>query len=273
MSIQARKGPREKQRKGKGQGSQSVSIKPGSRKETCKFWKAGHCHRGKDCAFQHPEKTVSAKKEDKKKKKKKKDKKPRKRSSSRGSSGSDNSTGTESQRRKGGKSSSSNAPAAVCLLRAVVMAAVVSQGSSVLITRPPGSVAMPVLSASNTLCTDFDKTTQKTLTVLLDSKFVLMINQTFLVMLLSLLPTDDQSNPEVKGNGRPSHQIGRSTLKLFELPLKMLPLQHHTSRTLSGTSFRPCRQSVRTCATPTLVALSVLVRGHRPQCQLLRSLG
>ena len=36
------------------------------------------------------------------------------------------------------------------------MAAVVSQGSSVLITRPLGSVAMPVLSASNTMCTDFD---------------------------------------------------------------------------------------------------------------------
>ena len=148
--------------KGKGKGkdrsqSRSRSLTPGSRKETCKFWKAGHCHRGKDCAFQHPEKTVPAKKEDKKKKKKK-DKKPRKRSSSRGSSGSDNSTGSESQRKKGGKSSSSNAQAAVCLLRAVVMAAVVSQGSSVLITRPLGSVAMPVLSASNTLCTDFDNT-------------------------------------------------------------------------------------------------------------------
>ena len=147
--------------KGKGKGkdrsqSRSRSLTPGSRKETCKFWKAGHCHRGKDCAFQHPEKTVPAKKEDKKKKKK--DKKPRKRSSSRGSSGSDNSTGSESQRRKGGKSSSSNAPAAVCLLRAVVMAAVVSQGSSVLITRPLGSVATPVLSASNALCTDFDNT-------------------------------------------------------------------------------------------------------------------
>ena len=149
--------------KGKGKGkdrsqSRSRSLTPGSRKETCKFWKAGHCHRGKDCAFQHPEKTAPAKKEDKKKKKKKKDKKPRKRSSSRGSSGSENSTGSESQRRKGGKSSSSNAPAAVCLLRAVVMAAVVSQGSSVLITRPLGSVAMPVLSASNTMCTDFDNT-------------------------------------------------------------------------------------------------------------------
>ena len=149
--------------KGKGKGkdrsqSRSRSLTPGSRKETCKFWKAGHCRRGKDCAFQHPEKTVPAKKEGKKKKKKKKDKKPRKRSSSRGSSGSDNSTGSESQRRKGGKSSSSNAPAAVCLLRAVVMAAVVSQGSSVLVTRPLGSVAMPVLSASNALCTDFDNT-------------------------------------------------------------------------------------------------------------------
>ena len=141
--------------KGKGKGkdrsqSRSRSLTPGSRKETCKFWKAGHCHRGKDCAFQHPEKTVPAKKEDRKKKKKK-EKKPRKRSSSRGSSGSDNSTGSESQRRKGGKSSSSTAPAAVCLLRAVVMAAVVSQGSSVLITRPLGSVATPVLSASNTI--------------------------------------------------------------------------------------------------------------------------
>ena len=57
--------------KGKGKGkdrsqSRSRSLTPGSRKETCKFWKAGHCHRGKDCAFQHPEKTVPAKKEDKK---------------------------------------------------------------------------------------------------------------------------------------------------------------------------------------------------------------
>ena len=101
-------------------------------------------------------------------------------------------------------------------------------------------------------------TTQKTLTVLLDSKFVLMINQMFLVMLLSLLPIGGLFNPEVKGNGRLSHQIGRSTLKLFELPLKMLPLQPHTSRTLLGMSFRPCRQSVHTCATLTLVALSVL---------------
>ena len=147
--------------KGKGKGkdrsqSRSRSLTPGSRKETCKFWKAGHCHRGKDCAFQHPEKTVPAKKEDRKKKKKKKEKKPRKRSSSRGSSGFPQLN--ESQRRKGGKSSSSTAPAAVCLLRAVVMAAVVSQGSSVLITRPLGSVAMPVLSASNTMCTDFDNT-------------------------------------------------------------------------------------------------------------------
>ena len=116
--------------KGKGKGkdrsqSRSRSLTPGSRKETCKFWKAGHCHRRKDCAFQRPEKTVPAKKEDRKKKKK--EKKPRKRSSSRGSSGSHNSTGSESQRRKGGKSSSSTAPAGVCLLRAVVMAAVVSQ--------------------------------------------------------------------------------------------------------------------------------------------------
>ena len=89
--------------KGRGKGkersrSQSRSLSPGSRKETCKFWKAGRCHRGKDCAFQRPEKTVPAKKEDKKKKKKKKEK-PRKRSSSRGSSGSDASTGSESQRK------------------------------------------------------------------------------------------------------------------------------------------------------------------------------
>ena len=152
------KGREKSKGKGKGKGgsqSRARSLTPGSRTETCKFWKAGHCHRGKDCAFQHPEKTVPAKKEDRKKKKKK-EKKPRKRSSSRGSSGSDNSTGSKSQRRKSGKSSSSNAPAAVCLLCAVVMAAVVSQGSSVLITRPLGSVAMPVLSASNTMCTDFD---------------------------------------------------------------------------------------------------------------------
>ena len=80
--------------KGKGKDrsqSRSRSLTPGSQKETCKFWKAGHCHRGKDCAFQRPEKTVPAKKEDRKKKKK--EKKPHKRSSSRGSSGSDNSTG------------------------------------------------------------------------------------------------------------------------------------------------------------------------------------
>ena len=71
--------------KGKGKGksrgrSQSRSLTPGSRKEICKFWKAGSCHRGKDCAFQRPEKTVPAK-EDKRKKKKKKEK-PRKRSKS-----------------------------------------------------------------------------------------------------------------------------------------------------------------------------------------------
>ena len=45
--------------KGRGKGkersrSQSRSLTPGSRKETCKFWKAGHCHRVTDCAFQRP---------------------------------------------------------------------------------------------------------------------------------------------------------------------------------------------------------------------------
>ena len=38
------------------------------------------------------------------------------------------------------------------------MAAVVSQGPSVPITRPLGSVATPVLSSSQTMCTDFDNT-------------------------------------------------------------------------------------------------------------------
>ena len=26
----------------------------------CKFWKAGECHRGNDCAFQHPPKPAAA---------------------------------------------------------------------------------------------------------------------------------------------------------------------------------------------------------------------
>ena len=87
-----------------------------------------------------------------------------------------------------------------------------------------------------TLCAPI-LTTQKTLTVLLDSKSVLTINQMFLVMLWSLLPIGDLFNPEVRRKGRRSHQIARNILKPFESPLKTLPLQPHISRTLSGMSF------------------------------------
>ena len=99
-----------------------VLCLPGSRNQVCKFWKAGKCQRGNDCAFQHPPKPAApSTKDDKhgksqKKKKKNKKKGDRSRSSSRGSNSS---RGSQSLRDKGGKPSSPGS-AAVCLMRSGV---------------------------------------------------------------------------------------------------------------------------------------------------------
>ena len=132
----------EKVDKGKGGGKKgkprsksrgtSRSLSPGSRNQVCKFWKAGKCQRGNDCAFQHPLKPAAAStKDDKrgksqKKKKKNKKKGDRSRSSSRGSNSS---RGSQSLKDKGGKPSSSGS-AAVCLMRALMMVAVVNPSTS-----------------------------------------------------------------------------------------------------------------------------------------------
>jgi len=112
----------EKSDKGKGGGKKgksrsksrgtSRSLSPGSRNQVCKFWKAGKCQRGNECAFQHPPKPAAPstkddkreKSQNKKKKKKNKKKGDRSRSSSRGSNCS---KGSQSLKDKGGKPSSS----------------------------------------------------------------------------------------------------------------------------------------------------------------------
>ena len=72
----------------------SRSLSPVSRNQVCKFWKAGKCQRGSECAFQHPPKPAApSTKDDKRgksqnKKKKNKKKGDRSRSSSRGSNSS-----------------------------------------------------------------------------------------------------------------------------------------------------------------------------------------
>ena len=108
----------EKSDKGKGGGKigkprsnsrgTSRSLSPGSRNQVCKFWKAGKCHRGSECASQHPPKPAApstkgdmrgkSKSKRKKKKKKKKKKGDRSRSSSRGSNSS---RGSQSLKDKG----------------------------------------------------------------------------------------------------------------------------------------------------------------------------
>ena len=105
----------EKSDKGKGGGKKgksrsksrgnSRSLSPGSRNQVCKFWKAGKCQRGNDCAFQHPPKPAAPSTKDdkrgksqKKKKKKNKKKGDRSRSSSRGSNSS---RGSQSLKDKG----------------------------------------------------------------------------------------------------------------------------------------------------------------------------
>ena len=109
----------------------------------CKFWKAGKCQRGNDCAFQHPPKPAApSTKDDKrgksqKKKKKNKKKGDRSRSSSRGSNSS---RGSQSLKDKGGKPSSSGS-AAVCLMRALMMVAVVNPSTST--HRVPEGIASP----------------------------------------------------------------------------------------------------------------------------------
>ena len=142
----------EKVEKGKGGGKKgksrsksrgtSRSLSPGSRNQVCKFWKAGKCQRGNDCAFQHPPKPAAAStKDDKrgksKKKKKNKKKGDRSRSSSRGSNSS---RGSQSLKDKGGKQSSSGS-AAVCLMRALMMVAVVNPSTST--HRVPEGIASP----------------------------------------------------------------------------------------------------------------------------------
>ena len=133
----------EKSDKGKGGGKKgksrsksrgtSRSLSPGSRNQVCKFWTAGKCQRGNECAFQHPPKPAApSTKDDKrgksqnKKKKKNKRKDDRSRSSSRGSNSS---KGSQSLKEKGGKPSSSGS-AAVCLMRALMMVAVVNPSTS-----------------------------------------------------------------------------------------------------------------------------------------------
>ena len=144
----------EKSDKGKGGGKKgksrsksrgtSRSLSPGSRNQVCKFWKAGKCQRGNDCAFQHPPKPAApSTKDDKrgkslnKKKKKNKKKGDRSRSSSRGSNSS---KGSQSLKDKGGKPSSSGS-AAVCLMRALMMVAVVNPSTST--HRVPEGIASP----------------------------------------------------------------------------------------------------------------------------------
>ena len=104
------------QTKGKGGGKKgkprsksrgtSRSLSPGSRNQFCKFWKAGKCHRGSDCAFQHPPKPAAPSTKDdkrgKSKNKRKKKKGDRSRSSSRGSNSS---KGSQCLKEKGGKPS------------------------------------------------------------------------------------------------------------------------------------------------------------------------
>ena len=143
----------EKADKGKGGGKKgksrsksrgtSRSLSPGSRNQVCKFWKAGKCQRGSDCAFQHPPKPAAAStKDDKrgksqKRKKKNKKKGDRSRSSSRGSNSS---RGSQSLKDKGGKPSSFGS-AAVCLMRALMMVAVVNPSTST--HRVPEGIASP----------------------------------------------------------------------------------------------------------------------------------
>eukprot|EP00435_Cladocopium_sp_Y103_P013108 s4024_g3.t1 len=134
----------DKSEKGKGGGKKgksrsksrapSRSMSPGSRNQVCKFWKAGTCHRGKDCAVQHPAKPAAAStKDDKsrgkskhKRRKSRKKKDGRSRSSSRGSNSS---KGSQSLKDKGGKPASSGL-AAVCLMRALMMVAVINPSTS-----------------------------------------------------------------------------------------------------------------------------------------------
>ena len=141
----------EKADKGKGGGKKgkprsksrgtSRSLSPGSRNQVCKFWKAGKCQRGNECAFQHPPKPAAPSTKDdkrgKSKKKKKKNKKKGDRSSSRGSNSS---RGSQSLKDKGGKPSSSGS-AAVCLMRALMMVAVVNPSTST--HRVPEGIASP----------------------------------------------------------------------------------------------------------------------------------
>ena len=117
------------------------SMSPGSRNQVCKFWKAGKCHRGEDCAFQHPPKPAApSTKDDKRGKSKNKRKKKKKGDRSRSSSrGSNTSKGSNSLKDKGGKPSSGSA--AVCLMRALMMVAVVNPTTST--HRVPEGIAFP----------------------------------------------------------------------------------------------------------------------------------
>ena len=98
----------EKAEKGKGGGKKgksrsssrasSRSMSLGSRNQVCKFWKAGKCHRGNDCAFQHPPKHAApSAKDDKRGKNKNKKKNKKKGDRSRSST----SKGPKALKRKG----------------------------------------------------------------------------------------------------------------------------------------------------------------------------
>ena len=80
----------EKADKGKGGGKKGKSrsksrgngrsLSPGSMNQVCKFWKAGMCQRGNDCAFQHPPKPAAAStKDDKRGKSRKRRRRTRRR--------------------------------------------------------------------------------------------------------------------------------------------------------------------------------------------------
>ena len=156
--------------KGKGKGkkgksrspSRTRSMSPGSRSEICRFFAAGTCRRGKDCAFKHQKPAAAASSDERKNKKKnkkksKKDKKGERQASRSSSRGSNSSKGSQSQRSpRGGKPAASSGSAAACLLKAVVMVAAMRPSTS-LPCRPEGMALPSSLSSNSHRETDMPK--------------------------------------------------------------------------------------------------------------------
>ena len=156
--------------KGKGKGkkgksrspSRTRSMSPGSRSEICRFFAAGTCRRGKDCAFKHQKPAAAASSDERKSKKKnkkksKKDKKGERQASRSSSRGSNPSKGPQSQRSpRGGKPAASSGSAAACLLKAVVMVAAMRPSTS-LHCRPEGMALPSSLSSNSHSETDIPK--------------------------------------------------------------------------------------------------------------------